>query len=226
MPGGETRRAQARPCTASRSGAFPADAAEALSIKGRILPSDATAVSGQIPGIPSPALPGRAAAPGKGPGFSQAGVCPGPESPRAGSRAYAVGGLRSWAPRATPELPSGWRPDPTAPTLSDLIWVGGCCSLCVVAAAVPITRPGRAAPVCQFPLPVPSRERGDCQVWSCRGGCSGHQAQLTPSRGLPPPQLGQVGGGLVRPGGGGSGWSPGKTPEQLRKNQAKKPGHG
>lgn len=175
---------------------------------------------------PPPALPGRAAAPGKGPGFSQAGVCPGPESPRAGSRAYAVGGLRSWAPRATPELPSGWRPDPTAPTLSDLIWVGGCCSQCVVAEAVPITRPGRAAPVCQFPLPVPSRERGDCQVWSCRGGCSGHQAQLTPSRGLPPPQLGQVGGGLVRPGGGGSGWSPGKTPEQLRKNQAKKPGHG
>lgn len=101
----ETRSARAQPRPAARAGAFPADAAEALPLHGPILSSDATAVSGQIPGIPSPALPGRAAAPGRGPGFSQAGGCPGPESPRPGSRASAVGGPCSWVPEPTQSLP-------------------------------------------------------------------------------------------------------------------------
>lgn len=35
-------------------------------------------------------------------------------------------------------------------------------------------------PVCQFPLPVPGQELGDCQVWSCRGGCSDRQAPPHP----------------------------------------------
>lgn len=104
---GETRSARAQPRPAARAGAFPADAAEALPLHGPILYSDATAVSGQIPGIPSPALPGRAAAPGRGPGFSQAGGRPGPESPRPGSRASAVGGTRSWVPEPAQGPPRG-----------------------------------------------------------------------------------------------------------------------
>lgn len=154
---GETRSAQARPRPAARAGAFPADATEALSKHGLILPSDATAVSGQIPGIPSPALPGRAAAPGKGPGFSQAGGYQGPESPRPGSRASTVGGPHSRTPGATPESPpSGWCLGPAEPTPapSDLTREGGCSCLCVVAAAIPSPPPpGRAVPACQFPLP-------------------------------------------------------------------------
>lgn len=212
------RRAQARLCTAVRAGAFPADAAEALSIYGRILPSDATAVSGQIPGIPSPALPGRAAAPGKGLGFSQAGVCPGPESPKAGSRASAVGGLRSWAPGATPEPPSGWRPDPAAPTQSDLIRAGGCCSPCVVAAVVPL--PPRKGGSC-LPVSPPGARPGARRLlylvlpgWLLRLPGAADALAWAPLA-----QLGRVGDGLVRLGGRGSGWSrSGKTPEQPRKN--------
>lgn len=154
---GKTLSAQARHRPAARAGAFPADAAEALSKHGLILPSDATAVSGQIPGIPSPALPGRAAAPGRGPGFSQAGGYRGPESPRPGSRASAVGGPRSTAPRATPEFPpSGWPLGPAQPTPAafDLTRAGGCSCLRVVATAIPSPPPpGRAVPACQFPLP-------------------------------------------------------------------------
>jgi hypothetical protein len=101
---GTTRSAQSRPRPPPRAGAFPADAAEALAIYGPILLSDAMLVSGQIPGIPSPALPGRASAPGRGPGFSQAGGCLGPESPRPQSRAPAVGGLRSPGPREPPPI--------------------------------------------------------------------------------------------------------------------------
>ena len=102
-------------------------------------------------------MPGRAAAPGRGPGFSQAGGYRGPESPRPGSRASAVGGPRSRAPGATPEFPpSGWPLGPAQPTPAafDLTRAGGCSCLRVVATAIPSPPPpGRAVPACQFPLP-------------------------------------------------------------------------
>lgn len=66
---------------------------------------------------PPPSLPGRAAAPGRGPGFSRAGGFLGAESPRPGSRAPAVGGLCSPEPWEPPErLLTGWRLSPAAPT--------------------------------------------------------------------------------------------------------------
>lgn len=89
---------------------------------------------------PPPLCPARAAAPGRRPGFSQAGGCLGPESPRPGSRASVVGGPRSRVQGAAPEPPApGWRPGPAAPTLSDLTRVGVCCCPRAFAAAVPLT---------------------------------------------------------------------------------------
>lgn len=66
---------------------------------------------------PPPALPGRAAAPGRGPGFSRAGGFLGAESPRPGSRAPAAGGPCSHEPWEPSErLSTDRRRSPTAPT--------------------------------------------------------------------------------------------------------------
>lgn len=89
---------------------------------------------------PPPLCRAGAAAPGRRPGFSQAGGCLGPESPRPESRASVVGGPRSRVRGAAPEPPSSaWRPGPAAPTLSDLTRVGVCYCPRVLAAAVPLT---------------------------------------------------------------------------------------
>lgn len=80
---GDTRSAQARPHLVAHAGAFPVDATEALPLYGRILSSDATAVSGQIPGIPSPALPGRGRGARKEAGIFPGGRLPGPGKPQA-----------------------------------------------------------------------------------------------------------------------------------------------
>lgn len=115
-------RKQPRP--AQRAGAFPADAPEALPIFGPILLSDASAVSGQIPGIPSPTLPGRAAAPGRGRDFpGRAALCarkapgPGPGRPRgratlSWARAATRAALNSLAPETRRAHAPSIGPDP------------------------------------------------------------------------------------------------------------------
>lgn len=60
---------QAGPRPAECAGAFPADVTEALPIYGPIQLSDASAVSGQIPGIPSPRSAGQGRGAGKGAGI-------------------------------------------------------------------------------------------------------------------------------------------------------------
>lgn len=147
----KTRNVQAGPGPALCAGAFPADATEALPIYGPIQLSDASAVSGQIPGIPSPSLPGRAAAPGRGPGFSRAGGFLGAESPRPGSRAPAA---EPWEP---PErLSTGWRLSPAAPTPPplDRPWRGATAASPLLKTPSGQLPPGRAAPARQCPPPV------------------------------------------------------------------------
>lgn len=95
---GEARSAQARPHPVARAGAFPVDATEALPIYGRILSSDATAVSGQIPGIPSPALPGKGRGARKEAGIFPGGRLPGPGKPQA----WVQGVRGGWAALPSP----------------------------------------------------------------------------------------------------------------------------
>lgn len=105
---GCTRSAQAPSRLAAHAGAFPADETEALPIYGRILSSDATAVSGQIPGIPSPALPG------KGPGArKEAGIfpgrrLPGPGKPQAWVQSVRGGRVSLLSPGSRPRASHLW----------------------------------------------------------------------------------------------------------------------
>lgn len=91
-----------RPAQPPSAGAFPADAPEALPIYGPILLSDASAVSGQIPGIPSPSSAGQGRGAGKG-----AGIFPGRRLSWRGKPQARVQGARggkatlSWAQGAT-----------------------------------------------------------------------------------------------------------------------------
>lgn len=193
-PGAGPRPGRSRPgpnadCVSPAPPVRPAPGLSPLTLRkhcpymGRFCPVTSARSPGRFREPPPPALPGRAAAPGRGPGFSRAGGSLGAESPRPGSRAPAAGGLRSPASREPPERPpAGWRRSPDAPTPppSALTPEQPNCGLGVMQTPSGQLPPGRAAPACRCPLPCARPEAVLCQVWSCPGSCLGRWAQPQP----------------------------------------------
>ncbi|XP_028718058.1 translation initiation factor IF-2-like [Peromyscus leucopus] len=115
-PGPNADRVSPAPPARPAPGLSPLTLRKRCPYMGRFCPVTSARSPGRFREPPPPALPGRAAAPGRGPGFSRAGGSLGAESPRPGSRAPAAGGLRSpappCAPGATRAASSGLAPEP------------------------------------------------------------------------------------------------------------------